>query len=281
MKKILFLFLILSIQSASTKSIKQAIKDSDSTYFEKLTKQELDLALQENADGLIGKSEITSLPALVGVFKNSDPEVRKKIYEILLYPEMFKDLKDISASELLSADKELKTYLDKIRTAMYEINEPSDSVAIEVYYHLIDQYGFSLKEAIRAKNAKAISLMSSDFFESSNKKDPKGIINRFKQHSVKTLVSALGFSNITEGTKSQIIEALAFKDLGGPEKIVSKKKIRRKRAESLFLLADVEKNEKLKPALIDLAEKYYYPEEDENVTNEIKVDSEQEMRKKK
>ncbi len=281
MNKILFLFLTFSIFASTTKSIKQAIKDSDSSYFEKLSKQELDNALKENPDTLIGKSEITSLPALVGVFKNPDGEVRKKIYEIMLYPEMFKDLKDVTVPELLSGDKELKVYLDKIRSAIYETNEPSDSIAISSYYALIDQYGFSLKEAIRTKNSKAISLMSDDFFKTSNSKDSKGIINRFKHHGVKTLITALSFPDISEGTKNQIIEALNYKDLGGPEKVVLKKRIRQKRGETLFLQADAEKDEAVKKKLIDLAEKYYYAENDEEVSKEIKVESEPPMIKKK
>ena len=112
------------------------------------------------------------------------------------------------------------------------------------------------------KNPKALALMSPEYFKKSNLEDPKTVIVRFKKNGVKTLVKALEFEPANPETKKLIIESLFYKTLGGPEKVISKKKTREARAENLFLIADKEKNPEIRTQLIELAEAYYLPEEE-------------------
>ena len=75
-------------------------------------------------------------------------------------------------------------------------------------------------------------------------------------------MKALEFEPANPETKKLIIESLFYKTLGGPEKVISKKKTREARAENLFLIADKEKNPEIRTQLIELAEADYLPEEE-------------------
>ena len=112
--------------------------------------------------------------------------------------------------------------------------------------------------------------MTPEFFKKSNLEDPKTVIVRFKKNGVKTLVKALEFEAGNVETKKLIIESLFYKTLGGPEKVITKKKTRVLRAESLFLTADKEKNPEVKEQLVQLAEAYYLPEDETSSTETTK-----------
>ena len=261
MKKNLFLVSILFsttflFSQNKIKSIRDALKENDSLYFQNIKLAELkeQNVIDKDGKSIIAKIEIAGVPALVGAFKNSDPEVRKIIYTELLFNHMFNDLKDVTPVELISQDKELKTYLDKLREAMYSVEESETTVAYEPYKILFTQYGYTVKEAIKLKNAKAISMMSPEYFKRSNNTDTKGVVNRFKQHGVKTLISAIQSPTIHIDLKKQIIDLLTYPTLGGPEKVIAKKKIRRARAESVFIAADKETDLELKQKMISISE---------------------------
>jgi hypothetical protein len=288
MKKKLFLFFVFFsatflFSQNKIKSIRDALKNNDSLYFQNIKQAELkeQNIIDKDGKSIIAKIEIAGVPALVGAFKNSDPEVRKIIYTELLFIHMFNDLKDITPVELISQDKELKSYLDKLREAIYSVEESETTVAYEPYKILFIQYGYTLKEAIKQKNSKAISMMSPEYFKRSNNMDTKGVVNRFKQHGVKTLISAIESPTIHIDLKKQIVDLLAYPTLGGPEKIITKKKIRRARAESIFLTADRETDEDLKQRMILLAESYYFPETDEASSKDIQVETEEKKPAKK
>lgn len=274
-KRILFLTIFFSISSialaktADDRGIRKAIKKADTEFFKSIKLEDLEAGNKPDADGktLITRMEIDGVNALVGAFKNPNVEVRKKIYKELMYPDIFRDLEGVSVSDFMSQDKQLKQYLDKLRIAIYSVDEFDDSEASDLLAALIKQYGYSVKEAIKMKNPKALALMSPDFFKKSNLEDPKTVIVRFKKNGVKTLVKALEFDPINPETKKLIIDSLFYKTLGGPEKVISKKKTREARAENLFLIADKEKNPEIRTQLIELAEAYYLPE-DEAVVEE-------------
>jgi hypothetical protein len=261
------LFFISSIALAKTgddKGIRKAIKKADTEFFKNIKLEDLEAGNKADADGktLITRMEIDGVNALVGAFKNPSVEVRKKIYKELLYPDIFRDLEGVTVSDFMSQDKQLKQYLDKLRLAIYSVDEFEDSEASNALSALVKQYGYSVKEAIKMKNPKALALMSPEYFKKSNLEDPKTVIVRFKKNGVKTLVKALEFEPANPETKKLIIESLFYKTLGGPEKVISKKKTREARAENLFLIADKEKNPEIRTQLIELAEAYYLPEEE-------------------
>ncbi len=274
-KSILFITILFSISSialaktADDRGIRKAIKKADTEFFKNIKLEDLEAGNKPDADGktLITRMEIDGVNALVGAFKNPNVEVRKRIYKELMYPDIFRDLEGVSVSDFMSQDKQLKQYLDKLRIAIYSVDEFDDSEASDLLAALIKQYGYSVKEAIKMKNPKALALMSPDFFKKSNLEDPKTVIIRFKKNGVKTLVKALEFEPINPETKKLIIDSLFYKALGGPEKVISKKKTREARAENLFLIADKEKNPAIRSQLIELAEAYYLPE-DEAVVEE-------------
>jgi hypothetical protein len=273
MNKILisfFIFLIALYSQGSRKSsLREALEKGDSKYFEKVSLADLqsDNKSESEVKTLIAKFELNGIPALVGAFKNPDVEVRKLIYKELTFTSVYKDLRNSRPAQLLQ-DKDWKPYLDKMRENIYSVEEEGE--AKELLDELIYIYGFSLKEAIRNKDAKAVAAMSPDFFKKSNEEDPKGVINRFKRHAVKTLVKAATQPKIHPDTRKQIIEALKFSSLGGPAKIMLKKKARVNRAEALFKLADNEKNEELKKDIIAVAESYYFLD-DESSSDKIEV----------
>lgn len=276
-KSILFIllsFFITSLTLAKTaddRGIRKAIKKADTEFFKNIKLEDLEAGNKKDADGktLITRMEIDGVNALVGAFKNPDVEVRKRIYKELLYPDIFRDLEGVTVPDFMAQDKQLKQYLDKLRIAIYSIDELDDKEANEALSALIKQYGYSVKEAIKMKNPKALALMSPEFFKKSNLEDPKTVIVRFKKNGVKTLVKALEYEPSNPETKKLIIDSLFYKDLGGPEKVVTKKKTRDARAESIFLTADKEKSPEMRAKLIELAEAYYFPEEE---TSEQTID---------
>lgn len=277
-KSILFisLFFLATLQSfaksTDDQGIKKAIKKADTEFFKNIKLEELEAGNKPDSEGktLITRMEIDGVNALVGAFKNPDVEVRKRIYKELLYPEIFKDLEGVTVPDFMSQDAQLKQYLDKLRVAIYSVDESENKEANEALTALIQQYGYSVKEAIKVKNPKALAMMTPEFFKKSNLEDPKTVIVRFKKNGVKTLVKALEYEPANPDTKKLIIESLFYKTLGGPEKVVPKKKTRILRAESLFLTADKEKNPEIKEQLIQLAEAYYFPEEDVSTNEPVK-----------
>ncbi len=269
-KSIFFITVLLSISSialaktADDRGIRKAIKKADIEFFKNIKLEDLEAGNKKDADGktLITRMEIDGVNALVGAFKNPDVEVRKRIYKELLYSDIFRDLEGVTVPDFMAQDKQLKQYLDKLRIAIYSVDEFDDTEANDALSALIKQYGYSVKEAIKMKNPKALALMSPEFFKKSNLEDPKTVINRFKKNAVKTLVKALEFEPANPETKKLIIDSLFYKDLGGPEKIISKKKTREARAENIFLIADKEKSPEMRTKLIELAEAYYFPEDE-------------------
>ena len=161
-KSILFLtllFFISSIALAKTgddKGIRKAIKKADTEFFKNIKLEDLEAGNKADADGktLITRMEIDGVNALVGAFKNPNVEVRKKIYKELLYPDIFRDLEGVTVSDFMSQDKQLKQYLEKIRLAIYSVDEFEDSEASDALSALVKQYGYSVKEAIKLKNPK-------------------------------------------------------------------------------------------------------------------------------
>ncbi|HMV43002.1 MAG TPA: hypothetical protein PK079_11055 [Leptospiraceae bacterium] len=268
--KSIFIIFLVSFLSAihakpsEDKGIKKAIRKGDTEFFKNIKFEDLKEGNKPNSEGktLITRMEIDGVNALVGAFKNPDVEVRKIIYKELLYPEIFKDLEGVTVAEFMEQDKQLKQYLDKLRVAIYSVDELENPEANESLNALIKQYGYSVKEAIKVKNPKALAIMSPDFFKKSNLEDPKTVIVRFKKNGVKTLVKALEYEKGNPETRKLIIESLFYKTLGGPEKVVTKKKTRESRGENLFLIADKEKNPEVRAQLIQLAEAYYFVEDE-------------------
>ena len=277
-KSILFISLLFATstltfaKTSDDQGIKKAIKKADTEFFKNIKLEELEAGNKPDAEGktLITRMEIDGINALIGAFKNPDVEVRKRIYKELLYPEIFKDLEGVTVPDFMSQDAQLKQYLDKLRISIYSVDELENNEANEALTALIQQYGYSVKEAIKVKNPKALAIMTPEFFKKSNLEDPKTVIVRFKKNGVKTLVKALEFEAGNVETKKLIIESLFYKTLGGPEKVITKKKTRVLRAESLFLTADKEKNPEVKEQLVQLAEAYYLPEDETSSTETTK-----------
>lgn len=268
--KSIFFLILFSLFSSSfakpteDKGIRKAIRKADVEFFKNIKLEDLKEGNKPNAEGktLITRMEIDGINALVGAFKNPDPEVRKIIYKELLYPDIFKDLEGVTVPEFMAQDKQLKQYLEKIRIAIYSVDENENAEANEALSALIKQYGYSVKEAIKSKNPKALAIMQPDFFKKSNLEDPKTVIVRFKKNGVKTLVKALEYEKGNPETRKLIIESLFYKSLGGPEKVLTKKKTREIRGENLFLIADKEKSPEVRAQLVQLAEAYYFVEDE-------------------
>lgn len=129
--------------------------------------EDLEAGNKPDSEGktLITRMEIDGVNALVGAFKNPDVEVRKRIYKELLYQDIFKDLEGVTVADFMSQDKQLKQYLDKLRIAIYSIDELENAEAADALTALIKQYGYSVKEAIKMKNPKALALMTPEFFK--------------------------------------------------------------------------------------------------------------------
>ncbi|MBP7281245.1 MAG: hypothetical protein KBA66_06710 [Leptospiraceae bacterium] len=269
-----FLSSLLLAKPTEDRGIRKAIKKADTEFFKTITLEDLDAGNKPDSEGktLITRMEIDGVNALVGAFKNPNVEVRKRIYKELLYSDIFRDLEGVTVADFMSQDKQLKQYLDKLRIAIYSVDEFEDSEASDALSALIKQYGYSVKEAIKAKNPKAIAVMSPEFFKKSNSEDPKTVIVRFKKNGVKTLIKALEYEPGNPETKKLIIESLFYKTLGGPEKVIPKKSARETKAESLFLIADKEKNPEIRTLLMQLAQAYYFPEDSEPVKSTTKND---------
>lgn len=268
-KSIFFLAVYLSLfnfifaKPVEDRGIKKAIKKADTEFFKTIKLEDLEAGNKPDSEGktLITRMEIDGVNALVGAFKNPDVEVRKRIYKELLYQDIFKDLEGVTVADFMSQDKQLKQYLDKLRIAIYSIDELENAEAADALTALIKQYGYSVKEAIKMKNPKALALMTPEFFKKSNLEDPKTVIVRFKKNGTKTLIKALEYEPANPETRKLIIESLFYKTLGGPQKVISKKSTRELRAESIFLTADKEKNPEMRTLLVKLAEAYYLPED--------------------
>lgn len=241
---------------ADSKEFKKALTTGNAEYFQNITLEDFDAGNKvKEGKSLITRTGLKTLPALAGALKNPDVNIRKKVYKEILFPHIFKDI-DGTPAEMMSADKELTKYLEKIRAAIYSIEDETDKDADQAFKDVQKVYGYSLKEAIKMKVPKAIAVMDPEFFKKSNMEHEKTVIGRFGKRSIKTLVKALEYEKGNIETKKLIIEELAFKNFGGPEKVIPKKETRVEKAELIFLVADKEKNSELQSLLTNLAEIY-------------------------
>lgn len=240
--KFLGFFLIISISIYSTNAEKKeflnAIQNGNAEYFKTISFEKWKSFNKPSKTALtpFQKYGIQSIPALVGGVQNPSPEVRKEVYLELEFPKFFSSLQ-VSPQRYALQNPEWNELRNKIRPIL--INQIETDPELEnLRLKVLQNYNLSLREAINAKDFRAIAHMTPEFFDKSNAEHEKTVIGRFGRRAVKTLVKALGVEEGPLATKMKILDALMFVGQGGPEKVIPKMTIRAKRAEELFLIAD-------------------------------------------
>lgn len=274
MYKKLFIGLILLINTPAFagisvdnayREIVGALRKGDSKYFAQVTYETLQKGNRMSSSGftLLNRAKYRFTPALLGGFANSDAKIRKLVYRALQFPYYSKKY-NRNPKDVLKIKNAWKNYLFSITARAYRQTE-TDKNAEQELFRLRKTYHFQLKDALFDGNYKAIATLDSNQFRQQNQ---GGVVASLGKITIAPLIMSLGESYCSPETGQAIIEELKYKSLGGPKKLLQGKQVDKQKlqtiqqkllsySEKLFLIADKQKNKKVKQSIVALAALYY------------------------
>ncbi|MCE9501332.1 MAG: hypothetical protein K8R21_12665 [Leptospira sp.] len=210
-------------KKAAAKPMRAALKKNNPSFFETVKPEELDSALSyTDAKGskVITKIGLRGIPAMLGIFKNQDPQARKKIYSELMFND-YPVKEGETITQAASGNPDDSSYIEMLKAAILE-NEEKDPDAGLAYQDLIKRL-----------------FISPD----ANK-------------TYKSVLKAVGYEKGNIETKKILIQELEYSASGGPAGVFPDAKKRASKGRKIEKAANKIENQEIKDMLIRIGGLY-------------------------